>query len=188
MEKESLELLQQNLQLKELQKENEFLKEALNLKKEQKENFLVAKVVQKNLAQNSLILNKGKKEGVKENFFAFLPQKVAVGKVTEVFDDFCKITTLFSKELEFDVKIPEKEIFGKAKGNQNEILVSFLEKKEEVEVGDKVVTSGFQIFPEGLLVGEIVEKSQKETSPYLETKVKPFFSFFDLNFLLLKEK
>ncbi len=190
LEKENLRLLQENLSLKELKKENEFLKKSLGFKEKENLQFLFAQVFQKDFFSDTILIDKGKKDGVDENFFVFLPEKVLVGKVSQAFDNFSRVQLVSSKNFEVDVKIAEKEIFGKLVGKGNSTaIVQFLERKEEVLPQDKIVSAGFsKYFPENFLIGEIEEKHQKEITPYLEAKVRVFFSLKDLDYVLLAKK
>lgn len=190
LEKERLRLLSENLSLKELKRENEFLKKALELKRTQNKNFIFAKVFQKDFFSDSILVDKGSLDGIKNDDYVFSPENVFLGKVTQVFDHFSRVTLVTKKDFEIDLKIGEKEIFGKGKGKGNRKLkAEFLEEKEKIEVGDKVLTAGLSFFsPENLLIGEITKKEQRETSPYLEVEIQPYFSLSNLEFVLISRR
>lgn len=190
LEKERLRLLSENLSLKELKRENEFLKRVLELKKVQNKNFIFAKVFQKDFFLDSILIDKGALEGIKEEDYVFTPENVFLGKVSEVFDHFSRVTLVTKKNFEIDLKVGGKEIFGKGKGKGNQKLTGeFLEEKEKIEIGDKIVTAGLSSFsPENLLIGEITKKHQRETSPYLEVEIQPYFSLSNLEFVLISRK
>lgn len=190
LEKERLKLLAENLSLKELKRENEFLKRALELKKTQNKNFIFAKVFQKDFFSDSILVDKGILDGIKNGDYVFSPENVFLGKVTESFDHFSRVTLVTKKDFEIDLKVVEKEIFGKGKGKGNQKLTAqFLEGKEKIEVGDKIITAGlFSFLPENLLIGEITKKQQRETSPYLEVEIQPYFSLSNLEFVLISRK
>ncbi len=55
---------------------------------------------------------------------------------------------------------------------------AFSLRTEDVQAGDKIITSGLdQSFPEGLLLGEVVEVSKAEVGIFQEAFVKPAVDF-----------
>lgn len=159
-------LLAENLLLKELKKENETLRIALNLELAKDFQLKLAKVVSKDVAQDSILIDKGAKDGILKGAPVITAEKTILGRIGQIYDNFSEVVLISNKESTFDAKITEKDIFGVIKGKgSGEIYFDLIPKEEEISEGDLVVTSALGgIFPEGLLVGQIkkVEKSDLE--------------------------
>jgi len=115
------ELLAENAVLSELKKENETLRTALNLGLEKEFKLTLVQVIGKDISQDSLIIDKGSKDGVKENLPVITSEKILVGRISsgEVYENFSKVALISNKESSFDAKIANSDIEGVVKGKGN---------------------------------------------------------------------
>jgi len=195
------ELLTENIELKELKKENEILREALNLGLEKEFELKICEIIGKEISQDSLIINKGSRDGIEKDLPVITQQKTLVGKIEKVYQNFSKVKLLTAKESTFDVKILEKDynppttlpsearapIFGLAKGKGNlKLILDLIPREKEIVIGDKVFTSAEGgVFPKNLLVGEITEVKKSDVEPFQEIEIKPAIDIKDLEFLFI---
>ena len=183
---ENLQLKGELERLKEIEKENEFLKRALELKKEDFE-ILPAKIVAKDIDQDFLLIDKGKKDGVFEGQVAISLGKSLLGRVKKVYLNFSKVELISNKGFVFNGKIPEKnlEVLVEGRGNQK-VFLTLLPKKESIEVGQIVLTSSLGgKFPPNIFVGQIESIQNLDFKPYQEAKLKLPLSLSEIDSLLL---
>jgi len=209
------ELLAENLLLKELKKENETLREALKIGLEKDFQLLLAKVIAKDISQDSILINKGLKDNISKGLPVITSQKVIIGRIGEVYDNFSEVILISNKESSFDAKISEKDsyppeegaslsagtprlptalpaeggapIYGVVKGKGNlELYLDLIPKDKEISEGDFVITSALGgIFPQGLLVGEIKKVKKTDIEPWQTAEIYPSFQLKELDNLFI---
>ncbi|MDD5606535.1 MAG: rod shape-determining protein MreC [Candidatus Pacebacteria bacterium] len=172
LEKENRELKIENIFLKELEKENQTLKDAFKIGLEKEFQLSLVRVISK---QNDfLLINQGKKQGIKENLLVITQEKVLVGKIIEVFDNQAKIMMITHQESSFEGEILEKNITGLVSGKN----LNFVSVEKEVEKGD-IITSG------KFLVGKVSQVIKKDVEPFLTINIEPDFDIGSLNYLFI---
>jgi rod shape-determining protein MreC len=116
-----------------------------------------------------------------------LPEKILVGKIIKVYQNFSKVKAFTFKDFSFDVKIPEREIVALLKGQGDfKAKIELIPKEKEISVGDKVFTCALGgNFPEGILIGEIEEIKNSDISGFKEAKLKPYFNVKNLDYLFV---
>jgi len=176
------ELISQIAQSIELEKENEVLKEALGIGLEKEFKLALAEVVSKDISQDSILINKGSKDGITENCPVITQQKTLIGKIDEVYENFSRVILIFNKESSFDVQISETDISGVVKGKGNlQLFLDFVPQEKEIKEGDFIVTTSLGgIFPKGLLVGQIGKVLRSDIEPFQQAKIRPAFDIKEL--------
>lgn len=190
------ELLQKLIALKELKKENQIFREALNIGLEKDFKLLLAETIEKDIGQDSILVNKGLQNGIVKDMPVVTSQKVLVGRVEEVYSHFSKIILISNQESFFPAVIKkeqikgeeaEKEIEGVVKGKGNFALyIDFIPIDEEISSGDIVVSSSLGgVFPENLLVGRLGEIKKSDVEPFQQAEIKPAFDIRALENLFI---
>jgi len=182
------ELLTQIVILGELKKENKILREALEIELQKDFKLILSQIISKDISQDFILIDKGSKNGISENMPVVTQQRVLVGKISEVYENFSKVMLISNKESSFDAKIfvpdglppeadQEDNISGVVKGKGNsKILFDLIPKEEEIFKGDIVVTTALGgIFPKGLLVGEIKAIKKIDIEQFQQAEIEPFF-------------
>jgi len=172
------ELLVENNYLSELEKENKTLKEALGIGLEEDFELIFGQVIAKDIFKDIIKINKGSEDGVSEGMPAITSQKVLVGKVGKVYNNFSEIVLISNTESSFDAEIAEKEIYGVVKGLGNfEIYLDLIPKEEEIAEKDLIFTAALGgVFPKGILVGEIEKVEKKDIETFQTARLKPIFN------------
>lgn len=180
-------LLSENTRLKELKKENEVLREALEIGLEKEFKLLLSEIRGKDISQDTLLINKGSKDGISKGFPVITQQKALIGKIGEVYENFSKVILISNKESSFDVKISDSDIRGVIKGKGNlKLFLDLVPREKEIKEGNLVVTTVLGgIFPKGLLVGEIKEVLKSDIQPWQGAKIKPAFDIKELETLFI---
>ncbi|MDP1538957.1 MAG: rod shape-determining protein MreC [bacterium] len=184
---ENQELLSQIVALKELKKENETLREALGLGLEKEFELMVVRVINKDISQDSILVDKGGKDGVLSGWPVITGQKVLLGKIGQVYDRFSEVILISNKESSFGAKIPEREIDGivKGKGSFN-LYFDLIPREKEISEAELVITSVLGgVYPQGLLVGEIKTIRKSDIEPFQTAEITPLFNVKNLDYLFI---
>ncbi|MBZ9572002.1 rod shape-determining protein MreC [Patescibacteria group bacterium] len=172
------ELLAKIAFLEELKKENEILREALNIELQKEFTLSFAQVLGKDSIKDSILIDKGSKDGISEGFPVITQSRVLLGKISEVYQNFSKVSLISDKENSFDAKIQESEIYGVIKGKGSlKVFLDLIPQDKEIREGDLVVTTSLGgIFPPGILVGQIGKVGKSDILPFQEAEISPMFS------------
>jgi rod shape-determining protein MreC len=186
LELENLELKSEIERLRVLEKENKILKEALKLK-DKKIEVLKAEILSKDVNSDKLLINKGEKDGVFKGQVVITPQGTLLGKISEVYSNFSKISLITKKNFNFNCQISSNnfEVLAQGRGNLN-LYLTFLPKEKEFKERERVITSSLGgKFPKGFFVGEIERIEKLDVKPYQEAKIKLGFQLANLESVFL---
>ena len=184
--------------IKELEGEIDNLKEALELNDtitDYKE--INAEVVNRNVGAwyNTLNINKGSKSGIKEGM-AVVVNKGLIGKVINVGNFTSTVKLLSTDELsnKISVKIEQddKSIYGllvSYNKKKNIYLIEGISDNTEIKNGSKVVTTGLsEIFPSGILIGEVKNVTKDKYDLARAVEVTPSVNFNDINIVTVLDR
>lgn len=180
------ELLGEIITLKGLEKENQDLRQALDIGLSKDFELIFSQIIGKEIA-DALLIDKGSKDGIEVGFPVLTGQKVLAGRIWHVYENFSKVQLLTFNDISFDVKIFNKEIYGLVKGKGNfKLSLEFIPQKENVAVGDLALTSSRGgVFPQNLLVGQILDVKSSDVELFQKIEVKPFLNIRDLDYLFI---
>jgi rod shape-determining protein MreC len=181
------ELLSKVSDLENLKKENQTLRAALGLGLEKDFNLVMARVVSKDISRDEIEINKGLKDGISKDLPVITSQKILIGKISEVYDNFSKVMLISDKNSSFSAKISGKETTGAVKGNGSfNAFLDLVPKEDEILPGDLVITNILgNIFPEGLLVGEIKDVKKTDIDPFQQATISLFLNINNLDQLFI---
>lgn len=181
------ELLVELFNLKEVKKENEVLKKALEIGLEKEFKLELTEVIGKDIGKDLLLINRGKREGIVKGNPVITKEKVLIGQIEEVYDNFSKVKLISAKNFSCDGEIPEKDIYGIVKGKGNyKVYFELLPLDKEVKEGDFVFTSSLGgIFPKGLLIGEVKKVEKSDVEAFQKAEIKPSFEIEQLKLLFV---
>lgn len=184
---ENQKLLAEIATLKEYEKENIALRDALQIGLEKDYEIAFARIAGKDTAGESIVIDKGAKDGLSKDMAVITPQKSLVGRISGVFDNFSRVQLISSTKSSFDAKIQDKNITGVLKGEGNQrIFIDLLPVDAEIKEGDVVVTNALGgIFPAGILIGRITSIRKTDTKPFQQANVMPFFDLKDADGLFV---
>ena len=167
IEEEAALLRGKNLQLsfqvesmRYLLEENNRLEELLDFQRESKMTILPARVINMSASpylSSSLSIDVGLESGVEENDPVITPKGI-IGKTTIVGDNASIVQMINDVNFRLSVRINPSASTGIMRWLDGGLyLIKEVQKNANVNIGDKVVTSGFSdIFPNDLPVGEVV--------------------------------
>ena len=190
LERRNLELLAENTELKELKSENDFLRAALNLGLEKDFQLILAQVIAKDISEDSILIDKGSESGILQGSSVVTEEKILLGKVEEVHQNFSKIMLISNKNSSFNARLDtdqENDVAGIIEGKGNcELLLDFVPREKEIKKDDILVTTAWGgIFPKGLLVGRVKEIKKNDVDPFQKLEITPFFNIEKMRMLFV---
>ncbi|RAV01207.1 rod shape-determining protein MreC [Paenibacillus sp. YN15] len=198
LKKKLAQYAQDTMRLNMLEAQNKHLQEILGFTERQKNadnyQYMVAEVVSvsPDPYSNTVNINLGSLDGIKENM-AVMSVEGLIGRVSRVSNFTSSVQLLvdmntesvgsaerqLEKGISATVLGKEDKVFGTIDYYSNEeqgLIMSRIDQRSErnVEPGDIVVTSGLgQIFPKGLVIGEVSEKRVGDFGINYVATVKP---------------
>ncbi|MEO6953156.1 MAG: rod shape-determining protein MreC [Polyangia bacterium] len=113
-----------------------------------------------------------------------------VGRIQRVAGSFSDVLLAVDPKCAIDVVVPRTGargiLHGVASDNKYRARIEYLSKKDEVAVGDEVVTSGIGgPFPRDLPIGKIVSVGKSEVGLYQEAELEPAVDYGRLENVLV---
>ena len=180
-----------SFELEKLKKENSLLKEALKIKEKFQKKIILANVIGAspfNL-DPCFLIDKGKKDGVEEGDIVLLNEKILVGKVKKVKENFSEVSTFFDKENSVTVTLKNRDLVGTLKAENQNIFLDLIPKNASLKEGETIYSSGFDFkYPRGFLVGKIKKIEVKEDLPFLKIEIKLPYKWYQLSQVLVMKK
>ena len=111
---------------------------------------------------NSLILDKGKKDGVEKGMGAVSPLGV-VGQVVSVTSRSAKVLLITDSHSGVDAVVQRSRARGIVAGSlESGPIMKYVKRSDDLKEGDRLVTSGLDgVFPKGLLIGAVSKVNKK---------------------------
>jgi len=134
----------------------------------------------------TVIINKGRRDGIAKGMPAVVPEGI-VGQVTDVAEGYAKILLMIDPNSAVDALIQRNRVRGLIKGDTTDrCRLELVLLKEDVEIGDTVITSGLDgVFPKGLRAGVITAVEAPPNEMFHLITIKPFVDYEKLEALLV---
>jgi rod shape-determining protein MreC len=135
---------------------------------------IAAKVVGRNRPSifKTILINRGTKDGVCIHCPVMAAEGI-VGRVIEVSWNVSKVLLLVDYNSKIDALIQRSRVQGIFQGNrEGECDLKYVERSEEVNIGDVVISSGLGgVFPKGLLLGRVTDIEKERSGLFQKIKV-----------------
>jgi rod shape-determining protein MreC len=154
----------------------------------QQYEYIVARVINNstNRANNYLTINKGSKQGITKGI-GVICNSGLVGKVVFVSDHFSVIQSLLHKDSQFSAMLATNKEIGSIQWsdefNPHKGLLRDVSNNAVPKVGEKVVTSGYSLFPVGIPIGTISSLKTKGGGVALNMDVALAVDFTKLQYV-----
>jgi len=134
----------------------------------------------------TLLVDKGEKEGVTKDMAAVVADGV-VGRIMEVSPSTAKVLLITDPNSAVDVIVQRSRAQGIMEGKVEEFCVlKYVQKSEDIQEGDRVITSGLGgIFPKGLVIGTVTKVERKRPGIFQYIEVTPTVDFSRLEEVLI---
>lgn len=126
-------------------------------------------------ANNFLIVDKGRRSGIKRNMGVIGPQGV-VGVVASVSSNFCRVIPLINNSLTLSASLQKEAYFGPLKwpGKSYRLSeVSDIPRYAEVQEGDTLLTDGrSRYFPANIPIGTVLSKELQADQNFFRLQIE----------------
>jgi rod shape-determining protein MreC len=186
IKKDNQQLLRENQELRaqlaassELKLENERLNQLLEFKINTKMELLAAKVIARDLSPDheSIRINRGYRQGLRK-LMGVITVEGVVGYVLSTELDTAQILVITDRSAAVDALVQRTRARGLISGRDAAaIRLRYLERADDVAVGDAVVTSGLKgTFPKGFPIGKVTSVRKTDFGISQEAVVEPVVS------------
>lgn len=196
-EDERLRATNQRLQaeldsLQEIRLANKRLRRLLNFKKDVDIPALPARIIGEDASSwfRTVVIDKGSRDGVREGMPVVAAQGV-VGRVAKIAPNASRVLLITDGSSAVAALVQRNRTRGVCRGQGGELSLEFALRQRDIEVGDRVITSGTGgIFPKGLAIGQVTEVSKENFGLFQTIELDPAVDFSRLEevLVLLKEK
>jgi rod shape-determining protein MreC len=163
------------------------LKSNLNyIEKNDFENYVTCNVISKDMGNwfEVFSINAGIEQGVKK-YSIVVSENGLVGKVYETGNNFSKVISIINNKSNISFKtnnIININYQGFINTAEDGLLKGNLfDPNANISLGTNVITTGQGIYPEGILIGEIVKIEDDKDEFLKEVFIKPFVDFRNIN-------
>lgn len=164
----------------ELEKSNNRLIKILNFKKYTEYELVVAEVIAKDptIWFNSIIINKGTKDGLQNAMPVVIPQGV-VGVITNASVSYSKVMLLIDQNSGVDALVQRNRVRGIVKGGDLGLCsFEYVSRRHDIRVGDIIISSGLDsLFPKGLKIGHVTDMLGLHADVFQKIVITPYVDF-----------
>lgn len=134
----------------------------------------------------AVTIDKGSNAGIAQDQAVIDPDGL-VGKVIRVSEDTATVLLLIDPQANAKARITGERYAGAVGGNgaSEELTLRFIDTDANVEVGDEVVTAGYDlgIFPPSIPIGTVATVDSQEAALEQDIGVDPYVDFTTLDFV-----
>ncbi len=181
----------ENSRILELEKENDRLKALLDLKEKRPRDLVAAHVIGEDVMNwfRCIIIDKGQASGIREKMPVVTPAGL-VGQAVEVNRWHTKVMIINDTNSAVDIYVAGKHTRGIVEGTGQTLLkLKYVLKNDDIEVGDKLITSGKDaIYPKDLALGIVTTVNKNKPGLFSDIDVMPFNNFKKLDEVLVVKK
>ncbi len=185
LEKEVVRLTVLNANFKELEQDNNKLRAQLNFLSANKYTSVLANVISQNLVfdiregDQDIVIDKGSRDGIKEDVGVVDENGVIIGKVSEVRDHLSKICLTTNRNCKLAATIQNQDrTMGITEGDLGlTIKMNYIPQSEKINNNDVVITSGLGgNIPRGLVVGKVSQINNRSNEIWQDVNIEPLFN------------
>ena len=190
---ENTRLREETRSLRTQARENERLRDLLQLRQRLGGDSISAEVVAKDISPFFRVMRVRVDRGVRDRVHTGMPVVSAqglVGQVRRVAGRNSDVLLTVDQESAIDITVQRTGARGmlRGTGESNRYLsrIQYLQRSDEVEVGDEVYTSGLgRRFPASILIGRITRVERQDFGLYQQVEVRPSVDFSALEEVLI---
>jgi rod shape-determining protein MreC len=175
-------------QNRELALENDRLKKFVAFTSSTPGTFVAARVIARDPSPwfQTLTIDKGERHGLKKNAPILVPEGI-VGQIIKISPDFSRVLLITDRNSAVDALVQNTRARGIVKGGtENRCLFVYALRKEAINPGEVIVTSGLdQVFPKGLKIGTVVEVKKDHSRLFQDIIIQTSVDFDTLEEVLV---
>lgn len=193
-ERDNIELIKQNRHLQaelnrlvEVRLANERLRKLLDFKEDVQLPTLPAQVISEDASSwfRTVMIDKGAEDGLLEGMPVVVAEGV-VGRTIRVAANQSTVLLITDASSAVAALVQDNRTRGICRGEGTSLSLDFALRRAEIEIGDRIVTSGTGgVFPKGLVIGAVREVSKGEYGLFQSVTVTPSVDFSRLEEVLV---
>ena len=193
LRKENRRLKQEVQRFHEIRIQNQRLQKLVRLRSRiQHQNVVTARIVGvgTSAVARTIRIDVGSNDGIKTGN-TVISEDGLVGQVSAVVSGYCEVRLIVDGGNAVDVVVQRTRVRGimRGQGKDEECILDYVFRATEVDVDDKVVTSGLGgAYPPGLPVGVISRVTSPKVGVFREVEVRPHVEFESLEEVLVLAK
>ncbi len=171
----------------EVRLENQRLRLLLDFKEAQEIATLPARVIAEDASSwfRTVTIDKGREHGVTEGMPVVVAEGV-VGRVVRSSERYSRVLLITDASSAVATLLQDNRARGVCRGQGDLLVFDFVLRQEEVNPGDRVVTSGMGgVFPKGLVVGVVKSVDSQEFGLFQSITITPAVDFSHLEEVLV---
>jgi rod shape-determining protein MreC len=152
-----------------------------------------AKVVSNSVIEqkNYFQLNRGSKQGIKDNMAVINSDGSVVGQVLNVSENFCQVMSLLHVQSKVNAMMKKSKINGRVEWDgRNPLFLTLkdIPKSDSIAKGDTVLTGLYSYnFPPGWMIGTVAEIVDDKSTNFYILKIKTAANFQNLRQVFIIE-
>ncbi len=166
--------------LQSAQAENDALRKTLGLSAQLKRKLIPAGMFDVSLAPTGYqaLINKGKDANFAVGQAVATPDGILIGKISAVFSHTAQVTLVTDPSFSATVKVLSGTASGILRGALSDGLrLDLITQSDPITEGDKLVTTGNDLVPGGLVVGVVRNVQANDTQLFKKVSVNPAADF-----------
>jgi rod shape-determining protein MreC len=175
-----LELERERNRLLEAEATNRRLQQLLEFRSQAATGGITASIIAASASAwfKSCLLDKGSADGVRKGMAVVTPLG-ALGRVIEVAPHTAKVLLITDPNSGLDVFVQRTRARGIVSGSlEDGPIMKYVKHSEDVQVGDRLVTSGLDgVFPKGMLVATVTSVRKQTVGLFQQISVMPAITF-----------
>ncbi len=173
--------------LEELRLANERLRELLEFRETAGVEAIPARVVAEDATSwfRTVVIDKGTRDGLAEGMAVVVPAGV-VGRVLKVSAGEARVLLITDASSAAAALVQRTRTRGVCRGRGEGLTLEFALRQEDIQVGDRIITSGMGgVFPKGLLIGSVVKVERGDYGLFQAVEITPAADFSRLEEVLV---
>lgn len=175
-----LDLEREAVRVGEIEQTNSRLTGLLGFRDTLQGSVIAAQVIGKDPVPlfRSVTINRGQADGVRKGMAVVSPHGV-VGQILSTSTHAARVLLVTDHNSGIDAVVQRTRARGIVEGALDEgCLMKYIRQGEDVQVGDRVVTSGLDgIFPKGIVVGKVTRLHPRSRGQLMSTDIEPAVPF-----------
>ncbi|MEK9686834.1 MAG: rod shape-determining protein MreC [Gammaproteobacteria bacterium] len=175
--------------LESFENENQRLRDLLNVIPREEINFLASTVIDSSMNpfEHRIVIQSGSRQGVAMGSTVISAGGV-VGQVFSTTDLISQVILITDPDHAIPVILPRTgfRTIAYGIGNEAELSLPFVTPDQDIEIGDRFVTSGLgNTFIPNFFVGEVIEFSESQEGPFANLRIRVGFEVNKVNEVLV---
>ncbi len=180
--------VEKNNQCIETELSNQRLRKFLHFQKTKTIETVSAGVIGKDPSPwfKTVIIDKGSADGIQKGFPIVVPEGIA-GQVMAVSSHYAKVLLIIDRNSAVDALVQRSRARGIIRGRSAEsCFLNYVLRKNDVRVGDEVVSSGIDgVYPKGLRIGYVSSVIRRNSGMFQAVTITPSVDFEKLEEVLV---